>query len=129
MLKVFIVIVLYLNLDISRAFTKRGQKENTVGRKPRNYPKRNQVIRVDKVTGAIIYPEGHPNAKRIKTEQVRSEAVQEEMAPTAPDPLGLQSARLAAAQLREEEERSEIPANIDQIIDQASKGNSSFLGI
>ena len=41
---------------LDRAFTKRGMKENIVGRKKRNYPKRSAIIKIDPKTGAKIYP-------------------------------------------------------------------------
>ncbi len=59
---------------IDKAFTKKGLKENVVGRKKRNYPKRSQIIKTDPETGKLRYPEKHPLSKEsglafIKTEQ------------------------------------------------------------
>ena len=57
---------------INYAFTKKGMKEHQKGRKRNNYPKRSQIIKIDKETGEKIYPKGHPmhndNARRIKQE-------------------------------------------------------------
>ena len=54
---------------INYAFTKKGMKEHQKGRKRNNYPKRSQIIKIDKETGEKIYPKGHPmhndNARRI----------------------------------------------------------------
>ena len=70
---------------LDRAFTKRGMKENIVGRKRRNYPKRSAIIKMDSKTGALIYPAKkdsktgnltYPNEKTktfVKTEQVEEE--------------------------------------------------------
>ena len=38
-------------------------QENTLGRKKTNYPKRSQIIKVDKETGELIYPPKHPAHK------------------------------------------------------------------
>ena len=46
---------------LDRAFTKRGMKENIVGRKKRNYPKRSAIIKIDPKTGAKIYPKNTAN--------------------------------------------------------------------
>lgn len=43
---------------LDRAFTKRGMKENIVGRKRRNYPQRSRIIRKDPITGQFMYPNG-----------------------------------------------------------------------
>ena len=52
----------------------KGIKENTLGRKKTNYPKRSQIIKVDKETGKLIYPEKHPlhkdNNRRPASEAV-----------------------------------------------------------
>ena len=61
---------------INYAFTKKGMKEHQKGRKRNNYPKRSQIIKIDKETGEKIYPKGHPmhmssnndNAMMIKQE-------------------------------------------------------------
>ena len=45
---------------INYAFTKKGMKEHQKGRKRNNYPKRSQIIKIDKETGEKIYPKGHP---------------------------------------------------------------------
>jgi hypothetical protein len=55
---------------IDRAFTKKGLKENQVGRKRTNYPKRSMIIKLDPVTGEKIYPEGHPLHKNSKSAEV-----------------------------------------------------------
>jgi len=59
---------------IDRAFTLKGIKENTLGRKKTNYPKRSKIIKVDKETGKLIYPEKHPlhkdNNRRPASEAV-----------------------------------------------------------
>ena len=49
-------VVKYVNF----AFTKKGMKEHQKGRKRNNYPKRSQIIKIDKETGEKIYPKGHP---------------------------------------------------------------------
>ena len=52
----------------------KGIKENTLGRKKTNYPKRSKIIKVDKETGKLIYPEKHPlhkdNNRRPASEAV-----------------------------------------------------------
>jgi hypothetical protein len=45
---------------IDRSFTQRGMKENVVGRKKKNYPKRSKILKVCPKTGELIYPPGHP---------------------------------------------------------------------
>ena len=35
-------------------------KENVVGRKKKNYPKRSKILKVCPKTGELIYPPGHP---------------------------------------------------------------------
>ena len=50
---------------VDRSFTQRGMKENVVGRKKKNYPKRSKIIKVDKKTGQPIYPPGHSRIIRI----------------------------------------------------------------
>ncbi len=41
---------------LDRAFTQKGLKENVLGRKKRNYPKRSAIIKVNRVTGEYSYP-------------------------------------------------------------------------
>ena len=53
----------------------KGIKENTLGRKKTNYPKRSQIIKVDKETGKLIYPEKHP-LHRDNNRRPASEAVE-----------------------------------------------------
>ena len=48
---------------IDRSFTQRGMKENVVGRKKKNYPKRSKILKVCPKTGELIYPPGHPHHK------------------------------------------------------------------
>ena len=45
---------------LDRAFTQKGLKENILGRKKRNYPKRSAIIRADPTTGELIYPGESP---------------------------------------------------------------------
>merc|ERR1712020_670070 len=45
---------------IDRSFTQRGMRENVVGRKKKNYPKRSKILKVCPKTGELIYPPGHP---------------------------------------------------------------------
>ena len=43
---------------IDKAFTKKGLKENIIGRKRRNYPQRSKVIKEDPITKELILPNG-----------------------------------------------------------------------
>ena len=42
-------------------FTKKGMKEHRNGRRRNQYPKRGQVIKIDPISGELIYPPGHPS--------------------------------------------------------------------
>ena len=57
---------------IDRSFTQRGMKENVVGRKKKNYPKRSKILKVCPKTGKLIYPPGHP---RHMDRQKNNEAI------------------------------------------------------
>ena len=59
-----------MNGPLDRAFTKRGMRDNIVGRKRRNYPKRSNIIKMDAKTGELIYP----NRKTIlKPDDIKKE--------------------------------------------------------
>ena len=49
---------------LDRAFTQKGLKENILGRKKRNYPKRSAIIRADPNTGELVYPGESPQKVR-----------------------------------------------------------------
>ena len=61
-----------MNDPLDRAFTKRGMRDNIVGRKRRNYPKRSSIIKMDAKTGKLMYPNGKPclNPGDIKKEKM-----------------------------------------------------------
>jgi hypothetical protein len=77
-------IVHYLN----RAFTSRGMKENIVGRKQRNYPKRSAIIKTDPVTGVLINPPGYQPVN----EKEMTEPVHMMTAEASPSSIDLQDA-------------------------------------
>ena len=56
---------------LDRAFTKRGMRDNIVGRKRRNYPKRSDIIKIDANTGELT-KKGQPclNTADIKKEKI-----------------------------------------------------------
>ena len=56
---------------LDRAFTKRGMRDNIVGRKRRNYPKRSDIIKIDANTGKLT-KKGQPcfNTKEKKKEKI-----------------------------------------------------------
>ena len=56
---------------LDRAFTKRGMRDNIVGRKRRNYPKRSNIIKIDANTGKLTV-KGQPclNPADIKKEKI-----------------------------------------------------------
>ena len=45
---------------LDHAFTKKGMRDNIVGRKRRNYPQRSRIIKKDPITGKLMYPNGQP---------------------------------------------------------------------
>ena len=71
---------------IDKAFTKKGMKENIIGRKKRNYPKRSKVIKEDPVTKELILPNGD---RMINTSTIKKdlEPLHLNNVPALPPPL------------------------------------------
>jgi hypothetical protein len=55
---------------LDRAFTQKGLKENVLGRKKRNYPKRSAIIKVNRATGEYSYP-GESKEKVARTLSIK----------------------------------------------------------
>ena len=70
---------------IDKAFTKKGMKENIIGRKKRNYPKRSKVIKEDPVTKELILPNGD---RMINTSTIKKdfEPLHHNTVPALPPP-------------------------------------------
>ena len=58
---------------IDKAFTVKGMRENVIGRKKKNYPKRSKILKIDKVSGEILYPPDHPLYKARPTAEPQTQ--------------------------------------------------------
>lgn len=103
---------------LDRAFTKRGMKENIVGRKRRNYPQRSKIIRKDPATGRFIYPNGEIvlTPETIKSE-LESDAVSSTSF-TAP-------ASESSAKTTKGKDERKMTADIEEILSNTQQALSS----
>ena len=63
---------------VQRAFTLQGMKENTMGRKKRNYPKRSAIIKIDPKTGERLNPTANSSIVDEIKREVNDEILDEE---------------------------------------------------
>ena len=77
---------------IDKAFTKKGMKDNIIGRKKRNYPKRSKVIKEDPITKELILPDGKRmmNTSSIKKDLESGQNQHLLNVPALPPPLPLE---------------------------------------
>lgn len=59
---------------LDKAFTLKGLRENVIGKRKKNYPKRSQIIKIDPKTGEKIYPNSPNKSEILKIKQEFDEA-------------------------------------------------------